>query len=216
MRYLSSLDSVHKSLVSCGVLTKNFWDMLKNAENSRNETLKRSVNDFVGFHDKVFNVRAEEAVRVLETSADQIGLEVVFSSEEMESVEIEFGQGELFDKIIQWIPTQPPRSALVVKEGAIDRETAVFKVWKNSYGVLTSDRFLHIFNEDPKGQFEQPVNSCVIHKASIIENEELYFEIIEAKQVGLLSKFAAPRRSVFKLHTLNEFLEWIRAIKQLL
>ena len=190
--------------------------MLKSAENSRIETLKKAIYDFVGFHDNVYKIQANEVFKLLDAPGDQVELATAIGSEDLAALENEFGPGDLFEKIIQWTLPQAPKSLLVVKEGTIDRETAVFKVWKGSYGVLTSDRFLHIFNEDPRVQFEQPINTCVIHKASIIENEEMYFEIIEAKQSGLLSKFAAPRRSAFKLHNLNDLLEWIKALNQLL
>ena len=75
------------------------------------------------------------------------------------------------------------------------------------------DRFLHVFNEELSKEFHEPINSCYLSKATVIENEELYFEIIEAKPIGLLSKLSAPRRSVFKLNSLQEYLEWVRIIR---
>jgi hypothetical protein len=215
-KYLNSVQDAHKSLISCAILVKSFWEMLIKVEGLRVETLKKAISSFIQLHDSVFHIKAEEAWKLIQDlESDSWELAAIVGEDESQNFWKEFGEGDFFERIIDWKLPEPPKSQLIVREGDIDRETAVFKVWKKSYGVLTVDRFLHVFNEDSLRNFEQTVNSCFLHRGNVIENEELYFEIIEAKQLGLLSKLAAPRRSVFKLHVLDEFLEWIKAIKQL-
>lgn len=215
-KYLNSVDAVHKHLVSCAILVKSFWDLLNTVEFSRVKTLKESISSFIRLHDNVFNIKAEDAWKLIqELESDKFEIESILGPEDSRGFRDEIGEGDLFDQIVLWKMPLAPRNSLVVKEGRIDRETAVFRVWKQSFGVLTVDGFLHIFNEDYRENFEPPINSCFVKKGNLIENEELDFEIIEAKQFGILSKLAAPRRSVFKLHSLDEFLEWVKAIKQL-
>jgi PH domain len=214
-RYLSIILYLHSLLVSATTLLKNIWETLKSLETQRIESVKVAIEEFLTLHSTIFKQNIDEVAEVLkDVPVDTIEINGVLGEEESKILREEFGE-DMFESLINWKLESPPRSNLVVKQGYIERETAVFKVWKGCYAVLTVDRFLHIFNEDPNKVFYEPMNTCFLIKATIIENEELYFEIIEAKQLGILSKLSAPRRSVFKLNNLQDFLDWIRTIRTL-
>ena len=215
-RYLITIMYLHSFLASSSVLAKDIWNTVKQLEINRLDSIKTSIESFLSLHNNIFRQNTEEVSILLNgIPLDTMDISSVHSEEEMNFFIEEFGDKELFEGLATWELSMPPRSNLIVKVGLIERETAVFKVWKTSYAVLTVDRFLHIFNEDITQNFQEPINSCYLSKATIIENEELYFEIIEAKPLGILSKLSAPRRSVFKLNTLQEFLEWVKMIKDL-
>lgn len=215
-RYLLNIIYLHSLLTSASELTKTLWDTMQLLEGNRLDSVKAAITEFLSLHSSIFRQNIEEVSLLLnDVQADVIDVGTLLGEDEKKVLVEDFGSEETFTALSSWKLETPPRSNLVVKAGSIERETAVFKVWKTSYAVLTVDRFLHIFNGDITHIFQEPINSCYLSNATIIENEELYFEIIEARAIGLLSKFSAPRRSVFKLSTLQEFLDWVKILRSL-
>lgn len=236
-RYITTVISLSKLLITYTGLVKMCWEMLKRLESSRVACVKDCLCSFLDLHSSVFRQSTEDVSMILqEVPSDSVEMNKILNLDDLEILRNEYGCEDPFDSFKNYILPQVAKKNLIVKEGFIERETGVFKVWKTSYAVLTVDKFLHIFNDNPYKdietetigeaivikkspnsgrEFHEPINSCYLSKANIIENEELYFEIIEAKQIGLLSKLSAPRRSVFKLNTLKDFLDWVFAIKQL-
>ncbi|OMJ86472.1 hypothetical protein SteCoe_11965 [Stentor coeruleus] len=236
-RYIITILSLSNMLFSYTGLVKICWEMLKRLENSRVACVKDCLFSFLTLHNSVFRQSTEDVAMILqEMPSEIVEMNKILNTDDLEILRNEYSCEDPFDSFKNYILPQVPKKNLIVKEGFIERETGVFKVWKTSYAVLTIDKFLHVFNDNPYKdvetetideaiiikkspnsgrEFHEPINSCYLSKANIIENEELYFEIIEAKQIGLLSKLSAPRRSVFKLNTLKDFLDWAFAIKQL-
>lgn len=215
-RYLLTIIFLQSLLNSASGISKSMWETLQQIEIQRVQSVKSSIDSFIELHDKIFKQNIEEVSILLnEVPLDVLEISSILGEDDKKVLENDFGSPDVFQALATWKLPSPPRSNLVVKSGSIERETGVFKVWKTSYAVLTVDRFLHIFEGDVSQIFQEPINSCFLSKANIIENEELYFEIIEAKAIGLLSKLSAPRRSVFKLNSLQEYLEWVTILRRL-
>ena len=213
VRYFNSIKQLHKTLIGTCILIKGIWESFKELEANRINSIKSSVEEFLNLHSDIFKQNIEEIGMIINEFSFQDEDIFTVLGDEKELFYDTFGGQDFFKGLIEWPMPTPPESKLIIKAGMIEQEAGVFKMWKPGYAVLTIDNFLHIFDQDVSLEFQEPSCSCFLQGASVVENEELYFELIHYKSKGIFRKFSAPKRSVFKFNTLQEFLAWVKTIK---
>jgi len=109
----------------------------------------------------------------------------------------------------------PPKSPFIVREGFMKRDPGVFKSWKENYAIITTDRFLHFFNnaqeEKPCVTFnltrtEVQTKNAKIHKS--ITAPECFFELLEKKK----GVFSSNQKAYLMVGSKEEMGEWVSLI----
>jgi len=100
----------------------------------------------------------------------------------------------------------PPQTCFVRKEGFLMRNPGPLQKWKNTYLVITTEGFLHLFNND---QDKEPINTLNLRRSKVLEKKETRFDVVETKK-GLIGN---KRNTVnLRAKTLGDMSEWIQAI----
>ena len=88
------------------------------------------------------------------------------------------------------------------------RNPGPLQKWKNTFLVITTEGFMHLFNTD---QDKEPQNTLNLRRSKLQEKKETRFDIIETKKgiIGMKKNTVHLRAK-----TLGDMSEWIQAINE--
>ncbi len=220
-RYLQSAITQVEMQKAYAQFVKHFWMEFIQLEHQRIKEVKNTMINFVNLHNELFvnhDISTLESLEAInEDVTERLNAMKLATEEEMEILKELGGRTDPLDALIKWSLPMPSQTQLTIRQVNLEKETGVMRQWKTCFVVVTVDKFMHVFAGPINEEFQEPVISFHLLGAKIGTGtqEELTFEVIEAKSSGLLSRLTAAKRCVFKVSTLEELKDWVELLKSL-
>lgn len=220
-RYLQSAITQVEMQKAYAQYVKNFWMEFIHLEHQRMKEVKNTMINFVNLHNELFvnhDVSALDSLEAInENVTDRLNSMKLATDEEIQTLKELGDSSDPLEALINWSIPLPAQTNLTIRQTNIEKETGMLRQWKSCFVVVTVDKFLHVFSGPINEEFQEPVISFHLLGAKIGTGtqEDLTFEVIEAKSSGLLSRLTSSKRSVFKVSTLDELKDWLELLKSL-